>query len=387
MEVIFETSKELSKMGVQVHVFTPFEDSKVIDNVFIHKIPSMASNFGFERRFYSLMRKFYSSPFIVKNLLLRKKTIESAVSSLVKNLLPRLKEFDLDILQGEQEIPAMACISIGKKLDIPVVAHIRNFWPEECVDTGLIKRNISTYQVLHQMVGHIVYEADIVFTVSNYARQFLKKEYGVNENKIVEIPRGARSFLANVDYTQKEPSAVYSGSISPHENLSLFIKSMPLVHRKVKNCSFYITGKGNYIPKLKRIAKQCSANVRFLWFPKKTDLQSFLSQCSVGVIPWANTISRQFGFPIKMLNYLSVGLPVVITDVGEWSNLVKNERLGVVVKPTPESLANGIIELLCAPTVARECGERGMRLIKERYNWENSAKVIYNEYSKMCYGP
>jgi glycosyltransferase involved in cell wall biosynthesis len=233
------------------------------------------------------------------------------------------------------------------------------------------------------MVDLIVHEADIVFTVSSYARQFLKNEYGINEEKIVEIPRGARFLKANIDYAQKEPSAVYSGSISPHENLLLFIRSIPLVQRKLKKCSFYITGKGEYKSKLEKAAKQCSANIRFLWFPDRVEYQSFISQCSVGVIPWANTVSRRFGFPIKLLNYLSVGLPVVITNIGEWSELVGREKLGIVVESTPESFAEGILELLSDPNMAKECGRRGIRLIEERYNWENSAKIIYNEYFKM----
>jgi glycosyltransferase involved in cell wall biosynthesis len=382
MEVISEVSKELSKMGVEIHVFTPFEDDTVFNNIFIHKISSTASQIGFERRFYSLMRRFYASPFIVKTLLLRKKTIESAASSLEKNLLPHLKNLGLDVLQGEQDIPSLACINLGKKLDVPVVAHIRNFWPEECVDIGLMKRDSSTYRVLHQLIGNIVEGADCVFTVSSYAKQFLKEEYEVG-TEIVEIPRGARPFNDNIDYAHRLPSAVYSGSISRHENLPLFVRSMPFVQTKLNDCAFYITGKGDYKSTLEKLAKQNSVNMRFLWFQERTECQKFLSQCGVGIIPWANTVSRRFGFPIKMLNYFSVGLPVVMTDIGEWSKMVKKEKLGVVTEEDTQSFADGIVELLTNLKFAEECGKRGLKLINEKYNWQNSADIIFSEYNRL----
>lgn len=383
MDVISETSKELSKMGLEIHIFTPFEENKSNDNIFIHKIPSVASTIGLKDNFYSLMRRFYSSSFIARNLILRKSTIEASVNSLEKKLLPLLKELDIDILQGEQDIPSLVCTRLGKKLGKPTIAHIRNFWPEECVDIGLMKRNSDSYRVLHQLVGDIVNDSDLVFTVSKFAKNFLINEYGISKAKIAEIPRGAHPFERNRSNEKKEPSVVYSGSISPHENLSLFIKSMPLILQKSHDCAFYFTGKGPYLSKIKQTISQSRINASFLWFEQKTDLQNFLSQCSLGVIPWANTFSRRFGFPIKLLNYLSVGLPVVTTEIGEWADIVRKEELGIVTQDFPESLSQGILYLLDNPSFAENCGKKGADLIKKTFNWTNTAKIMANFYEHL----
>jgi len=382
MEVISEISKALSDRNVEIHIFTPFENDLKYSKIHIHNLPSFGSELGLGNVSYKILRNFYSSPFFAKNFFLRKKAIEMSVNVLTERLLPFLNRINLDILQGEQEIPALACIKLGMKKGIPTIAHLRNFWPEECVDIGLIKRDSGTYRALHEMIGEILVGADRVFTVSGYAKQFLENEYGIYD-KIIELPRGGSVIPMDIDYENRSSSVVYSGSISRHENLPLFIESIPRVEEKMEDTLFYITGKGNYLRKIKSLARNLSVNPHFLWFPKKDRLQKFLSHCSLGVIPWAKTISRRFGFPIKLLDYLSVGLPVVTTNVGGWTEIVKKERLGLITEGTPESFAEGIIKILNNSDLAEECGRRGLNLIKERYNWENTAKILIREYNGL----
>lgn len=218
--------------------------------------------------------------------------------------------------------------------------------------------------------------------MSSFAKNYLCKAYDVTEGKIVEIPRGAQPLASAVDYAKKEPSVVYSGSLSRHENLALYLKSMRHVTEKC-SCKFYLTGKGYFKPQLEKLSKKYSANSQFLWFPKKAKCQEFISHCSVGVVPWARTFSRRFGFPIKMLDYFAVGLPVVITDIGEWSDFVRNERLGVVTDDTPRGFAEGILAVLNDADFAEESGQRALSLIKKTYNWENTARIMAQQYQLL----
>lgn len=153
MEVISQTSKHLTQKGIEIHIFTPFENNSSKQNLFVHKLPSTFSRFGLENQAYSLGRKLYSSPTLAKNFLLNKKAIEKTVAQLTKSLLSQTKKIQLDVLQGEQDLPALACLNLGKHLGVPVVAHLRNFWPEECVEIGLINRQDAAYKVLHENVG------------------------------------------------------------------------------------------------------------------------------------------------------------------------------------------------------------------------------------------
>jgi len=383
MTVILETSRILIKKGVEVHIFTPYSKNQVINGIYIHSL-SQSSILQIPHDFtYKLGRLLYSKPLLAKYSVLNIKNIQKYVQFLNNKLHSALKENEVDILQGEQELAALSCTQVGEKLNLPVVSHIRNYWPEECVDIGLIERGDETYKLLSQLTGNILHNSDLVLTVSSYARDYLKEVYDIVDGKIVELPRGARIHSFNVDYRNKQPSVVYCGSISKHENLELYINSMPFISKQINDSKFYISGKGDYINHIKKLSKSMSVNPNFVWFNEKDHFYSFLSQCSVGVVPWANNFSRKFGFPIKMLDYLSVGLPVVVTNVGTWSEIVLKYGLGSVTEPDPKSFSEGILSFLSDPELSKSCGKRGMNLIREKYNWENTVKLLIHEYNKL----
>ena len=51
--------------------------------------------------------------------------------------------------------------------------------------------------------------------------------------------------------------------------------------------------------------------------PTGTDVPRLLKWCDVGVIPFAVTPSTETMLPIKLFEYLALGLPVVSTPLGE----------------------------------------------------------------------
>jgi glycosyltransferase involved in cell wall biosynthesis len=74
--------------------------------------------------------------------------------------------------------------------------------------------------------------------------------------------------------------------------------------------------------------------VRFHGFiPDDTDVDEILSGCHIGIatyIPDLNNISF-FTDPSKIKRYLSIGLPVISTDVFEFSKKIKNSNAGILI--------------------------------------------------------
>ena len=52
------------------------------------------------------------------------------------------------LLEGEQEIGGPAALRSKKELNIPIIVHLHNFWPEELVIEHIVKKNDSHYQFL-----------------------------------------------------------------------------------------------------------------------------------------------------------------------------------------------------------------------------------------------
>jgi len=80
-----------------------------------------------------------------------------------------------------------------------------------------------------------------------------------------------------------------------------------------------------------------------------------------------------------------VGLPVVANDVGGWTDILKKHKVGLVTENNPSDFSKGIIEFLDSPDKMADYGKRGINLIKKIYNWDVSAKIMFDEYLKILY--
>jgi glycosyltransferase involved in cell wall biosynthesis len=77
--------------------------------------------------------------------------------------------------------------------------------------------------------------------------------------------------------------------------------------------------------------------------------------------------SRSEGFPQTPLHAMALALPVVATDVGGTSEIVVDEKTGLLVRPEdPRALALGIDRIFADPDLGKRLGEAGRARLFER---------------------
>lgn len=91
--------------------------------------------------------------------------------------------------------------------------------------------------------------------------------------------------------------------------------------------------------------------------------------------------SRWEGLPFAILEALALGKPVVVTRETNLADLVTERKVGVVVEPTPDSISDGILELLAMPRDEYDAiGRRARELVRDHFTWEIAAKMMADEY-------
>ena len=79
--------------------------------------------------------------------------------------------------------------------------------------------------------------------------------------------------------------------------------------------------------------------------------------------------STNEGFANSILEYMAAARPVVVTDVGGAREAVSEGETGFIVAPgDDEAMAAHIISLLRDPARAREMGQRGRRVVEEKFS-------------------
>ena len=376
-----ELSRSLSNFGVTIHIYSPFiSDESWGSNIYFHKLPSLCSTFGLKEAMYCLTRKVLNNRFLLTHFL-SQKMLDKTINNLTKSLNETITS-DIDIIQGEQEIAAAACVRAKEKLGIPVVTSLHNIWPEELVAMNLIDETSEQYTFLQELEREIVTESNFVVAVSEGMASYLKDKFSPNPDRITVIPPGGRAKMRNVCDRFAPFKVVYAGLVVQRAQIDLFIKSMPIILKKYPETKFYITNQGEELNKMKRLAKELGVNPEFYWFENSLEFYNFLATCHVGVVTSSNDLPRRIGPAVKLFDYLSVGLPVVANEIGGWTKVIKDEQVGLLTKCDPESFAQGIIKLLDNPDLSRRYGNMGLKLVNTKMNWDTSASALVNKYEQ-----
>jgi glycosyltransferase involved in cell wall biosynthesis len=159
------------------------------------------------------------------------------------------------------------------------------------------------------------------------------------------------------------PLLVHVGNIRPHKGHSNLIQATALLARTVPDAQVVSIGAEKNDGDLERVRNEARAagaerNMRFLG--RRDDARLYLQAADVVVNP-----SDYEGLPVALLEALALGRPVVATDVGGVSQIVRHEDTGLLVPSgDPAALASALERAL---TTDGGWGERGRRLVLEHH--------------------
>ncbi len=109
--------------------------------------------------------------------------------------------------------------------------------------------------------------------------------------------------------------------------------------------------------------------------------ESLIGNCTILNVGQYNTYDN---FATKIYEYMSMGLPVIMSDY-TYAQKINNEyNFAILVSPdNVDEIADAIEYLINNPSNAIRMGENGRRAIKEKFNWDIEEKKLLNLYEKI----
>lgn len=101
-----------------------------------------------------------------------------------------------------------------------------------------------------------------------------------------------------------------------------------------------------------------------------------MSRASMYVLP-----SVDEPFPMTVLEAMSLGLPVIVTDTCGLADAVGEVRAGLVVGAGEDELGTAIGTLLADSKLREEMGENGQRLVRSRFSMEKVRDLLTEAYA------
>lgn len=188
--------------------------------------------------------------------------------------------------------------------------------------------------------------------------------------------------IVSLQVSQEAPKVLFAGSPVYSETIRFIIKSMGFVINRYPNCHLIITGAKKTDPQgawiqSEKIEQVLQDNIIFVGYVPRDELLTLYKSSNALLIPLFDDVTSKARFPIKLVEYLLSGRPVVTTDVGDITKYLKNACTAFICDPgDPKIFAELIIKALENPAQADEIGERGKNVALEYFDYSLWAKNL-----------
>ena len=293
---------------------------------------------------------------------------------------------------------ALPTLWVGRKLGIPVVYEIRAFWEDAGVDHHSYAEESWKYRMIRSLETWTCRRAPQIAILCNGLKNDLVKR-GIPAEKITVVWNG----VDLEDFRTREPDLElarslgiarkkvlgYIGSFYRYEGLDLLVRAVEKLAASRKDIALILAGGGEMEHELREQVGQLKLQdqVFFLGRISHEKIPSVYSLIDLLVYPRYSMRLTELVTPLKPLESMAMGRPLVASDIGGHRELIRDGQTGLLFKAGDVSALAGALERVLDDTgLQKRLAEGGIDWVRQNHSWERTTSVYSEIYSKALQG-
>lgn len=188
-----------------------------------------------------------------------------------------------------------------------------------------------------------------------------------------------REIRRQLGLSEDVPVVGVLAALRPEKDLRTFLGAAALVGKDLPEAQFLLIGDGNERSNLERCAFDLGVSDRVSFLGDQAEVANLLAALDVCVLS-----SLSESLPNAVLEAMSVGRPVVATDVGGIPELVVDGETGYLVPSRdPGAMANRILELLRSEERRSAMGHAGLERAQRQFSPEVIKIQLESLYDRL----
>ena len=285
-------------------------------------------------------------------------------------------EESFDVIHAHDWLTFRAGINAKKVSKKPLVVHVH---ATEFDRTGGLGANPFVKEIEKEGLE----KADRIIAVSNYTKNIVVRDYGINPDKI-EVVHNAVEFdnryVEAPKISETDKIVLFLGRITIQKGPDYFVEMAKKVSDVVPNVKFLVAGSGDMEPRMIERAAELGIGDKMLFagFLRGDDITRAYKMADVYVMP---SVSEPFG--IVPLEAIKNGTPVVISKNSGVSEVIKN-----AIKVDfwdIDRMANAVAGILKYAPLKQTMVNEGWKELNN-VSWKHSAEKCIDIYNKLLGG-
>lgn len=227
--------------------------------------------------------------------------------------------------------------------------------------------------------GFVMRRADHVITCGRLLQRLRQADLG---REVAWIPNGVdlEVFAAARHRLPHVPTLLYMGRLVAWSGAELAVEALAQIRSEIPEARLLLVGRPDpaYAVRLHTLIRARNLE-HAVFLPGETSYQGlvrYLSQADIGLAVFPPDPMKRYAFPLKVVEYLAAGLPVIGTEGTETALLLEETGAGLVVPFESGALARAAMHLLQDRQLSTAITRRAMAA-SERFRWADLMEDLY----------
>lgn len=370
---VYDLSKELVKLGIEIHVVTkhtPLAPDEEIEpsGVYVHRVHLEKEPDNF-----------------VHEIQLLNKATDIRVRQLLEDWRPGGQP---TVFHAHDWLSLDAARELKYEYQLPIVATIHA--TEEGRNGGIFNQ---LQQYIHEQEYWLTYEAWRVIVCSTFMRNEVARSFKTPQDKVDVIYNGVDAQKFDFTWSEqermqwrdklalpKEKIVMYVGRFVREKGIQLLLNAASTILAEKPDTKFVIVGGGNRERFEKFIRWYgLTEKVLFTGFMANRSLHQLYRCADVAVFP---SLYEPFG--IVALEGMASGVPVVTSDAGGFREVCVHDETGTnFYAGNSESLAWAVLNVLDDEKRAAKLANSARERLSTDFDWANIARQTKEVYERV----
>lgn len=300
-----------------------------------------------------------------------------------------------DIIHAHSPIlNAYPALYVGRKLGIPVVYEIRAFWEDAAVDHGTFAEGSLRYKLIRNSETWACKMARHTFVLCQGIREDLHGR-GIPYEKLTAIRNGVdlKSLTPcppDAEYLQlwnlaNKRVIGFIGSFYRYEGLDLLVEAFAKLAPRYPDLVLLLLGGEEREGDLRKQVQRLGLDDRVL-MPGRiphSRVPGVYSLMEALVYPRRSMRLTELVTPLKPLEAMAMGRPVVASNIGGHRELLRDGETGLLFPPgDASSLAQTIGQLLDDQPLREKLASQGRDWVLHEHSWEKTTSAYTAIYER-----
>ncbi len=293
---------------------------------------------------------------------------------------------------------AVIALALRDATGLPVVYEVRGFWEDTWLSRHAASASLTLsdrYVRTRALETHCMTAADLVVTLGEAMREEII-ERGVPARSVVIVPNAvSESFLrplpsdggrlrASLGIQPDEQVIGLVSSLVAHEGIGTLLEAVKLLGDRGVRARALIVGDGPERTALQRQAAGLGLDAIFTGRVPSSRVRDYHAVLDAFVVPRTPDRVCQLVTPLKPVEAMASGLPVVVSSVRALAEIVQDGETGLLFPPLDAgALADQLKQLIDNPELRRKLGASAREWVARDRTWAHNAARYREIYSRL----